>query len=229
MSVREGELVFQRGMHHELSWRRTTDQSGMSVVVFSDTMRDPMVEASGNATAAMGQALFDRTGNLMRASAPGFSSQGVGATLERRLPHGGQLKLNYASGRALTMPAVGHPVSMSQALAAAHPHRAEAYSISLSGTLDGTGTKWRASYRWQPENTVTEVAPYAMEAISPYLNLRLRQTLRSNRDGSSGIEAMLDVQNLLAQGYCPYLMKDGSMLMFAAQQRGIRGGLAFTF
>ncbi len=229
MSVREGELVLQRGMHHEMSWRRTTAQSGISVVVFSDTMRDPMVEARGNATAAMGEALFDRTGNLMRASAPGFSSQGVAATLERRLPHGGQLRLNYASGRALAMPAVAHPVSMSQALAAAHPHRAEAYSISLSGTLDGTGTKWRASYRWQPENTVTEVAPYTMEAISPYLNLRLRQTLRSYRDGSSGIEAMLDVQNLLAQGYCPYLMKDGSMLIFAAQQRGIRGGLAFTF
>jgi hypothetical protein len=229
MSTREGELVVQRGMHHELSWRRTTDQSGISVVVFSDTMRDPIVEARGNATAAMGLALFDHTGNLMRASAPGFSSQGVAATLERRLPHGGQLRLNYANGRALAMPAVAYPVSMSQALGAARPHRAEAYSISLSGTLDGTGTKWRASYRWQPENTVTEVAPYAMEAISPYLNLRLRQTLRSSRDGSSGIEAMLDVQNLLAQGYCPYLMKDGSMLMFAAQQRGIRGGLAFTF
>ena len=229
MSTREGELVVQRGMHHELSWRRTTDQSGMSVVFFSETMRDPIIEARGNAMAAMGQALFDRTGGLMRASAPGFSSQGVSATLERRLPRGGQLRLNYASGRALAMPASVHPTSMSQALGNARPHRAEAYSISLSGTLDGTGTKWRASYRWQPEDTVTEVAPYTMEAISPYLNLRLRQTLRSTRDGSSGIEAMLDVQNLLAQGYCPYLMKDGSMLMFAAQQRGIRGGLAFTF
>jgi hypothetical protein len=68
-----------------------------------------------------------------------------------------------------------------------------------------------------------------MEAISPYLNVGFRQKLRSNREGSSGIEAMLDVQNLLAQGYCPYLLKDGSMLMFAEQQRGIRGGLAFTF
>jgi len=76
---------------------------------------------------------------------------------------------------------------------------------------------------------MTEVAPYAMEAISPYLNVRIRQTLHSNRDGSSGIEALLDVQNLLAQGYCPYLMKDGSMLVFAEKQRGIRGGLAFTF
>ena len=76
---------------------------------------------------------------------------------------------------------------------------------------------------------MTEVAPYALEAIAPYLNLRIRQRLRSTRDGSSGIEAMLDVQNLLAQGNCPYLMKDGSMLMFAEQQRGIRGGVAFTF
>lgn len=229
MSVRDGELVVQRGMHHELSWRRTTDTSAMSVVVFSDAMHDPIVEARGNASAALGQALFDRTGNLMRASVAGFSSQGVSASWEHRLPHGSQLRLNYANGKALSMPAQAHAVTMAQALGAAHPHRAEAYSISLSGTLDGTGTKWRASYRWQPEDTVTEVAPYAMEAISPYLNLRVRQTLHSNRDGWSGIEAMLDVQNLLAQGYTPCLMKDGSMLMFAAQQRGIRGGLAFTF
>ena len=229
MSVRNSELVVQRGMHHELNWRRTTDRSGMSVVLFSDTVRDPILEASGNAAAALGQALFDRSGNLLRISAPGFSSQGVAASFERRLPHGGQLRLNYANGNALVLPAQSRPVTLSQTLGTAHPHRAEAYSISLSGTLDGTGTKWRASYRWQPEDTVTEVAPYAMEAISPYLNVRIRQTLRSNRDGFSGIEAMLDVQNLLAQGYCPYLMKDGSMLVFASQQRGIRGGLAFTF
>jgi hypothetical protein len=39
----------------------------------------------------------------------------------------------------------------------------------------------------------------------------------------------LDVQNILAQGLCPYLLKDGSLILFAQQQRGIRGGLAFTF
>ena len=229
MSVRDGELVVQRGMHHEIGWRRTTDNAGMSVVFFSDTMRNSILEARGNAASAMGPALFDRTANLIRATGPGFSSQGVVASVERRLPHGGQLRLNYANGNALVMPALPHVVVMSQALAAARPHRTEAYSISLSGTLDGTGTRWHASYRWQPEDTVTEVAPYAMEAISPYLNVRIRQTLRSSRDGSTGIEAMLDVQNLLAQGSCPYLMKDGSTLAFAAQQRGIRGGLAFTF
>ena len=68
-------------------------------------------------------------------------------------------------------------------LGAAHPRRAQTYSISLSGTLDGTGTRWRASYRWQPEDTVTEVAPFAMDAAEPYLNLRLRQPIHLSRDG----------------------------------------------
>jgi len=229
MSVRNGDLVVQRGMHHEVSWSRRTDNSGMSVVFFADTIKNPILEARGNAAAASGQALFDRAGNLMRTAGPGFSTQGIIASVEHRLPRGNQVRVSYANGSALVMPALPRPVTMSQAVGAAHPHRTESYSISLSGTLDGTGTKWRASYRWQPEDTVTEVAPYAMEAISPYLNLHVRQTLRGNREGSSGIEAMLDVQNLLAQGYCPYLMKDGSTLVFAEQQRGIRGGLAFTF
>jgi len=229
MSVRNGELVLQRGMHHEISWNRTTDSDRMSIVFFADTIKNPALDARGNAAAASGEALFDRTGGLLRTAGPSFSTQGVLASVEHRLPHGNQVRVSYANGSALVMPALPRQVSMSQVVAVAHPHRAEAYSISLSGTLDGTGTRWRASYRWQPEDTVTEVAPYSMEAISPYLNLRIRQKLHSNRDGSSGIEALLDVQNMLAQGLCPYLLKDGSLLLFAQQQRGIRGGLAFTF
>jgi hypothetical protein len=127
------------------------------------------------------------------------------------------------------MPVSPQAVDLSRVVGAARPRRAEAYSISLSGTLDGTGTKWRASYRWQPEDTLTEVAPYAIQAVAPYLNLRIRQRLRTNRDSSTSIEALLDVQNLLSQGYRPYFLKDGAILVFAQQQRGIRGGLAFTF
>ena len=37
------------------------------------------------------------------------------------------------------------------------------------------------------------------------------------------------MRNLLAQGYRPYLLSDGSVLIFAQDQRGISGGLAFTF
>jgi len=49
------------------------------------------------------------------------------------------------------------------------------------------------------------------------------------RDGEGGIEALLSLRNLLAQGYRPYILTDGSMLVFAQDQRGISGGLAFNF
>ena len=37
------------------------------------------------------------------------------------------------------------------------------------------------------------------------------------------------IRNLLAQGYQPYLLSDGSVLVFAQDQRAFSGGLAFSF
>jgi len=103
------------------------------------------------------------------------------------------------------------------------------YTVSFSGTLDGTKTRWTASYRWQPDSTVTAVAPYSMDATAPYLNIYIRQPIRLGGNGMTGFEALIDVSNLLAEGYRPYFLNDGSVLMFAQGRRTIRGGLAFTF
>ena len=100
-------------------------------------------------------------------------------------------------------------------IAAARPRRAQTYAISLSGTLDGSGTRWHASYTWQPDDTVTQIAPYALDSSSPFLNLQFRQPIHLTRDGSGGLEALIDVRNLLAEGYRPYLLSDGSLLIFA--------------
>jgi len=233
-SLRNGQLVMQRGLHQEIRWEQRTDASGMSVRVFSDSIRNPVLEAMGHFAggefaALPAMALLDNGSGLLHAAGPNFTSQGVVATFDHRLPGRNNVRLSYANGKALVMPALPKPAEMAQVLRAAHPRRAQSYSISLSGTLDGTGTRWRASYRWQPEDTVTEVAPYAEEAAEPYLNLRLRQPIHISRDGSSSFVALLDVQNMLAEGYRPYILSDGSVLVFAQSQRGIRGGLAFTF
>jgi hypothetical protein len=68
-----------------------------------------------------------------------------------------------------------------------------------------------------------------MQAADPYLNLHLRQPIATRRDGMTNIEALLDVRNMLAQGYRPYVLSDGSILIFAQGQRGVSAGLAFTF
>jgi hypothetical protein len=153
----------------------------------------------------------------------------VEAAVERQLPRGNRIRLSYANGSALVMPALPNPAAFSQILATAHPRRTQAYSISLSGTLDGTGTRWRASYRWQPDDSVTAVTPFAENAAAPFLNVHLRQPIHLSRDGSGGLEALLEVRNLLAQGYRPYILSDGSVLIFAQDQRGLRAGLVFTF
>jgi hypothetical protein len=76
---------------------------------------------------------------------------------------------------------------------------------------------------------VTEIAPFAENASALYLNVRVNQPIHVTRDGSGGLEALLEVRNLLAEGYRPYVLSDGSLLLFADDQRSLRAGLAFTF
>jgi hypothetical protein len=228
LAMRNGQLTMERGLHQEIGWERRTDASGMSFVVYSDRIDNPIMEARGHVPAATNAVLFDRTSGLMRGAGRDFTTAGLVAAVERRLPGGNYLRLSYANGNALVMPAAVHAAGLAQVFSAARPHRAQAYSISLSGTLEGSGTRWRASYRWQPADTVTSVASYAANAAEPYLNIHMRQPISRHRDGV-GVEALLDVRNLLAEGYRPYFLNDGSLLVFAQDQRSIGGGVAFTF
>lgn len=231
-SVREGNLVLEHGTHQEIGWERSTSTTEIGFLVYADDVQNPVLEASAHFASGdapkSGAMLYDPASGLIRAAGPGYSSAGVLATVQRTLPGGSLVRAMYASGDAMVMPALPQS-SFSQLLAAAHTRRVQAYALSLSGTLDGTGTRWQASYRWQPDDTVTELAPFAVEALAPYLNLHICQKVHQSRNGSTGVEALVEVRNLLAQGYHPYLVNDGSILIFAQDARSLRAGLAFTF
>ena len=231
LAERNGALTIEHGFHQEIGWERLTNASGVSVVLYADHIDNPVLEAMdrfapGDAPVAV---LFDQASNLIRAAGPAYGATGVQASLEHRLPGGNQVRLSYASGNALVMPALPGAPTLMDVLAAAHTRHAQTYAISLSGTLDGTGTQWRASYTWQPDDDVTPVAPFAQEMAEPFLNVHFRQPIRITRDGAEGLEALLDMRNLLAEGYQPYILSDGSLLLFAQDQRSFRAGLAFTF
>jgi hypothetical protein len=239
VAVRQGRLMLEHGLHQEIGWERQTDRSGVSVLVFSDAVDNPVLQAMGNgaafASGSAAQWLYDPASGLIHVAGPGYSTTGMMASMDTRLPGGEQLRLSYMNGDALAAPTRGSmpAAQMAQLLAAIRPKRAQSYSISLSGTIEGTGTRWRASYRWQPEETLTPVAAYAENATEPYLNLHLRQAIHTGhdgrRDGQTGFEALVDLRNLLAQGYQSYVLSDGSVLVLAQDQRGVSGGLAFTF
>jgi hypothetical protein len=233
LTAAHGHLVLQHGLHQEIGWEHHTDSTAISVRVFSDHLDNPALEARGRFVAgsdAMNAALLDRASGLLRAAGPEFSSAGMIASVEHQLSRGNSIQLNYANGDALVLPqSAVHPTALAQFMAATHPRRTQMLSLSLSGTLEGTGTRWRASYRWQPEDTVTQVAPFGEDAASPYLNLHLRQPMRISANGTSRIEAQIDLRNLLAQGYQQLVLSDGSLLIFAQDQRSVSGGLAFIF
>jgi hypothetical protein len=242
LSMRNGQLAMEHGMHQEVGWERRTGDSDVAVLVYADKIDNPVMEAMGSpaagssaAAAAATPLLYDPASGLVRAAGPGFSSSGMQATVQHKLPKGNQIRVSYANGEALVLASSqpgGQPMGLTQLLASAHARHAQTYSISLSGRLEGSGTRWRATYRWQPEATITSVASFSQDAADPYLNLQFRQPVhirRDQSDGSGGFEMLVNLRNLLAEGYRPYLLSDGSLLVFAQDQRSFSGGLAFSF
>jgi hypothetical protein len=242
VAVRQGRLTLEHGLHQEIGWIRQTNRTGLSVLVFSDVVDNPVMQATGSGESfgggkgtAAAEWIYDPSSRVIHMAGPEYSTTGMMAAMETALPGGEQLRVSYMNGDALTAPnrAALTAAQMVQVLGAVRAKRTQAYSISLSGTIEGTGTHWRASYRWQPDETLTPVAAYAANEGEPYLNLHLRQAIHTGhdgrRDGQTGFEALIDLRNLLAQGYQPYLLGDGSVVVLAQEQRGVSGGLAFTF
>lgn len=223
VALRNGRLSVEHGLHQEIGWERSSDRSGVRVTVFADRFENPVIELTGNDA---GQVLSDAVSGLERIAGENFSTAGVEASVEGSIGGGNRVRLSYANGDALVLAPQIRAANLTQLIDEARPRRTQTYSLTLSGTLDGTGTRWRASYRWQPEDALTAVAPYARNAASPYLSLRLRQPVRL---GTASFDALLDMQNLLEQGYRPYLVSGDTVMLFAQGQRAVRAGLAFTF
>jgi len=57
----------------------------------------------------------------------------------------------------------------------------------------------------------------------------VRQAVRWGDRLPQGLEATIDVTNLLAEGYRPFLSADGHMLYLAQSPRTVRAGLSLTF
>ncbi len=76
----------------------------MAVLVDGENIENPVMQAMGHdAGGSSGPAalLFDPTSGLMHAAGPNFTSAGMLASLDHRLPGGNQVRFSYANGNAL--------------------------------------------------------------------------------------------------------------------------------
>ena len=63
----------------------------------------------------------------------------------------------------------------------------------------------------------------------PFFNLFVRQPLPRIHGLPLNMEALVDLRNLLAQGYVPVIGPDGHTVYLMQSARSVRGGVAFTF
>jgi len=62
----------------------------------------------------------------------------------------------------------------------------------------------------------------------PYLNVFIRQPIPASFLAGH-MEILMDLRNLLAQGYVPVMGRDGHTLYLVQSARSVRGGVAFSF
>lgn len=234
-AVNRGRSWVESGSHQEIALTRKVGRGQVEAAIYRDTVDHAAIAGTGTMNTAdlvagggSGGVMMDTATGSFRFLGAGYNSTGMSLMVSEPLNSGLWAALEYASGAALST-----RNSMAERLpevsAGMHPEIAGAATAALKGRVLRTGTKVSASYRWQPRHLVTAVNPYESFSNQAYLSFYVRQSIRLGDRLPPGLEATVDVTNLLAEGYQPFLSSDGHTLFLAQSPRAIQGGLSFTF
>jgi hypothetical protein len=180
----------------------------------------------GDVTAAGGFLLPDISSGTFSYAGKPLDTTGMRVILQHKFAADLTATIDYAFGGVLEL---SQPdVSLQDAQQFISTQRRHAVSGKLSGTTPRTHTRWIASYRWINGSALTPVDMYNSSPgqSDPFLNLFIRQPIPAF---GGHMEAIVDVRNLLAQGYVPVMGQDGQTVYLVQSARSVRGGVAFTF
>jgi hypothetical protein len=160
-----------------------------------------------------------------------LSTSGLRVVAERQITEMFTATLDYSFGGVLTLNDEAGPASFSSLRYSLTTKDRHALAAKVSGTAPATKTRYIASYRWTSGDALTPVDMFNATAgqADPYLSLFLRQPIPRMGFLPKNMEALVDVRNLLAQGYVPVVGQDGKTMFLVQSARSVRGGLAFTF
>ncbi len=212
--------------HQEVSVSRRMGNTNLQVAVFSDHIVNTALTGTGEVTAAGGFLLPDISSGTFSYSGPSLDSNGLRVVLQRKFSADLTATIDYGYGGVLDLGRADVPLQNAQQWISTQ--RRHALGAKLSGTVPRTRTRWIASYRWINGPAITPVDMFNTSAgqSDPFLNVFIRQPIPSL---GGHVEALIDIRNLLAQGYVPVLGQDGQTVYLVDSARSIRGGFAFNF
>jgi len=215
--------------HHELNVSRRIGKNNMQVAVFSDRVNNTALLGTGAVTAVGGNLLPDVYSGTFTYAGDTLNANGLRVVLERKLCSDLTATLDYAYGGVLDL--AKPDVEIQDVRQWITTQRRQAVAAKFSGTMPRTHTRWIASYRWinGPALTPVDMFNSSPGQSDPFLNLFIRQPIPTLGFLPAHMEALVDLRNLLAQGYVPVMGQDGQTVYLVQSARSVRGGVTITF
>ncbi|PYX72393.1 MAG: hypothetical protein DMG72_15065 [Acidobacteria bacterium] len=227
VSIADFAPSLQKAHHQEVSLSRRLGKNNLQVAVYSDRVANPALTGVGD-MAANSEILPDLYSGTFTYQGRDLQTRGLRVVLQRKLAADLTATLDYAYGGVLDLARTD--VELQDARQWLDVERRHAVAAKLSGTVPHAQTHWIASYRWVNGQALTPVDMFNSSAgqADAYLNLFVRQPIPLGFLPWR-MEAVIDIRNLMAQGYVPVVGQDGRTVYLVQSARAVRGGVAFTF
>lgn len=229
MALSNGNPDVERAMHQELAISRRIGKTSVQVAAYTDHVHNLVLTGAGDPTSYSEDVLPDvYSGTFSYALNGALSTTGLRLVIERKISEDLSATFDYSNGGAVTAESLTTWQNLAQALGQS---RQQSMATKVSGYVPTSGTRWIASYKWTSGNTLSTVDAFNASPgqADPYLSIFIRQPLPGSSLIPGKMDALLDLRNLLAQGYLPVAGQDGRNVYMVQSARSMRGGLAFTF
>ncbi|HEX7962412.1 MAG TPA: hypothetical protein VF493_21040, partial [Terriglobales bacterium] len=232
ISVIRNTAGLEKANHQEIALSQKVGNTNLQAAFFTDRVRNTALIGAGSSSSQDLDFLPDYSADTFTYNGGTLHSNGMRFVMERRLTNDVVAAFDYALGNVLAAQPGTAGESWQQVRSTLHPVKANSVTAKFSGRVPKMQTRWGASYKWCDHNTVvSQVDAFNASAgqADAFLNLFVRQPIPATSFLPGKLEAMVDVRNLLEQGYRPFMGQDGRTLYLVQSARAIRGGLAFTF
>jgi hypothetical protein len=229
MALNGGVPDIERAQHQEVSVSRRFGNNNLQVAYYLDQIHNIVLTGAGDPSSYSDNVLPDVYSGTFSYTGGGLSTTGTRFIFQRRFSDDLIATVDYSTGGVMTLRT---PVSTWQNVASSlTTDRQHSLGGKVSGRIPGSKTRLVASYKWNSGHVLSAVDEFNASPgqMDPYFSIFIRQPLPSAGFIPAKMEALVDIRNLLAQGYIPVLGQDGRTVYLVQSARAVRGGLAFTF
>jgi hypothetical protein len=221
--------ALEKAHHQEIALSHREGNSSVQVAMYSDRMTDPALTGVGEFSSASGEVLSDPLSGTFTYQGRNFQTQGMRLVFERKVARDISATLDYSYGGVLDLE--NPETRLQDARNSSVVRYRQALAAKLSGSTPCTKTRWIASYGWTSGRALTSVDMFNTSAgqADPFLDVYLRQPIPGTSSLPGHMDVVLEIRNLLAQGYVPVFGQDGRTVYLVQSARAVRGGVAFSF